>query len=324
MKLIFKTTIGLAIGAMVFVSATTATATDFPVRQVRLVVPVTPGGPNDIFARALAPKLGAALGQLVLIENIPGAGGNVATASVLRQPHDGHNLILQGMTYAVNPSIFGAASPYKILDYVPVSIVAKGPLVMVAHPSLGVKNVKELIAYVKAHSTGVDYASGGPDTSPHLAAELFKLQTGVTLQHIPYKGTSAFLPDLLAGRVPVAFVSPLVVKKYIEAGQLVGLGVTSAKRAKGWDLPTVAEAGVPGYDFEAWYAIMTPAATPPDVVARLNKMIDDGLSAPDTQSRWQELGVEVVHATPAEASAYVMSEYTKWAKVVKQANIKAE
>ncbi len=320
MKLMFKTIAGVVMTTLVFAAA----ATEYPVRQVRLVVPVTPGGPNDIFARALGPKLGAALGQQVLIENIPGAGGNVATASVLRQPHDGHSLILQGMTYAVNPSIFGAASPYKISDYVPVSIVAKGPLVMVVHPSLGVKNVKELIAFIKTKPTGIDFASGGPGTSPHLAAELFKLQTGANMQHIPYKGTSAFMPDLLAGRVPVAFVSPLVVKKYIEAGQLVGLGVTSAKRAKGWDLPTVAEAGLPGYDFEAWYAIMTPAATPPDVVARLNKMIDDGLSAPETQSRWEDLGVEVMHASPAEAAAYVQSEFVKWAKVVKEANIKAE
>lgn len=324
MKKTFNAMVRVTAGVMLAAMAFAAAATDFPVRQVRIVIPVTPGGPNDIFARTLAPKIGTGLGQQVLIENIPGAGGNLATASVLRQPPDGHNLILHGMTYAVNPSIFGAASPYKVGDYTAVSIVAKGPLVLVVHPSLGVKNVRELIAYVKAKPAGVDYASGGPGTSPHLAAELFKLSSGANLQHIPYKGTSAFMPDLLAGRVPVAFVSPLVVKPYLESGQLVGLGVTGAKRSKGWNLPTIAEAGVAGYDFEAWYAIMTPAGTPPDVVAKLNKVIDDAVNTPEAQEKWQSLGVEVMRGTPQEASAYVMSEYAKWAKVVKEANIKAE
>lgn len=324
MNQMVKTWVHATLGAVLAALVTGAMATDFPVRQVRLVVPVAPGGPNDTFARTLAPKLGAGLGQTLVIENIPGAGGNLATASVLRQPHDGHNLVLHGMTYAVNPSIFGAASSYKVGDYTAVSIVAKGPLVLVAHPSLGVKNVKDLIAYLKSKPTGVDYASGGPGTSPHLAAELFKLAAGVNMQHIPYKGTGAFMPDLLAGRVPVAFVSPLVIKPSIESGQLIGLGVTGAQRSKGWDLPTIAEAGVPGFDFEAWYAIMTPAATPPDVVLKLNKLVDEAVNTPEAQEKWQSLGVEVMRGTPQQAQAYVMSEYAKWAKVVKAANIKAD
>lgn len=319
-----RTWVQVTLGAVFAAMVSSAVATDFPVRQVRLVVPVAAGGPNDTFARTLAPRLGVGLGQQLVIENIPGAGGNLATASVLRQPHDGHNLVLHGMTYAVNPSIFGAASSYKIGDYTAVSIVAKGPLVLVVHPSLGVKSVKELIAYLKSKPNGVDYASGGPGTSPHLAAELFKLAAGANMQHIPYKGTGAFMPDLLAGRVPVAFVSPLVIKPSIESGQLIGLGVTSAQRSKGWDLPTIAEAGVPGFDFEAWYAIMTPAATPADVVLKLNKIVDDAVNTPEAQEKWQSLGVEVMRGTPQEAQAYVMSEYAKWARVVKAANIKAD
>lgn len=324
MNQMVKTWVQATLGAVLAALVSSAAATEYPVRQVRLVVPVAPGGPNDTFARTLAPRLGTGLGQQVIIENIPGAGGNLATASVLRQPHDGHNLVLHGMTYAVNPSIFGAASAYKIGDYTAVSIVAKGPLVLVVHPSLGVKSVKELIAYLKNKPTGVDYASGGPGTSPQLAAELFKLAAGVNMQHIPYKGTGAFMPDLLAGRVPVAFVSPLVIKPAIESGQLIGLGVTGAKRSQGWDLPTIAEAGVPGFDFEAWYAILTPTATPPDVVAKLNKIVDDAVNTPEAQEKWKSLGVEVMRGTPQEAQAYVMSEYAKWAKVVKAANIKAD
>ncbi|MBN9409303.1 MAG: tripartite tricarboxylate transporter substrate binding protein [Burkholderiales bacterium] len=320
MKFILRALLGLSFAAVAGLSA----AADFPTKPIRMVIPVTPGGPNDIMARTLQPRLGALLGQSVVIENIPGAGGNLATTSIVRQPADGYNLILHGMTYAVNPSIFGNTLSYKIDDLVPVSIVAKGPLVLVAHPSLGVKNVRELIAYIKGRGDGVDFASGGPGTSPHLAAELFKVMTGTKLQHIPYKGTSAFMPDLMAGRIPIAFVSPLVVKTYVESGQLIGLGVTGAKRAEGWNLPTIAEAGVPGYDFEAWYTVMTRASTPPDVVQKLNKVINEALAAPDAQEKWKSLGVEVMPGTPQEAAVYVRSEFEKWAKVVKEAGIKAE
>ena len=301
-----------------------ALANDYPSRPIKMVVPVTPGGPNDIFARALGPRMAASLGQQIVVENQAGAGGNLATAAILRQPHDGYTLLLHGMTYAVNPSIYGASSPYAVKDYTTVSVIGKGPLVLVVHPSLGVKSVAELLALVKTRPAGIEYASGGTGTSPHLAAELFKNVSGANLLHIPYKGTSAFMPDLLAGRVPVAFVSPLVVKPYIQAGQLVGLGVTSARRSKGWDLPTIAESGLAGYDFDAWYAILTPAGTPAPVVTRLNAVIGEAMAAPEVVEKWNSLGMELVRATPAEAAAYVDAEAAKWAKVVKDANIKAE
>lgn len=310
--------------ALLSVMSFLAVAADYPSRPVKMVVPVAPGGPNDIFARTLGPKLSASLGQPVVIENMAGAGGNLATASILRLPHDGYTLLLHGMTYAVNPSIFGTASPYAVDDYAAVSLIGKGPLILVAHPSLGAKSVRELIAVAKSKLEGIAYASGGTGTSPHLAAELFKSVSGTNLLHIPYKGTGAFMPDLLAGRVPIAFVSPLVVKPYVQSGQLVALGVTSGKRSKGWDIPTIAEAGLLGYDFDAWYAILTPAKTPADVVTRLNKVIEEALATPEVQEKWSSLGVELVPGTPQEAAAYVNAEYRKWAKVVKDANIKAE
>lgn len=319
MKSGLKALLGVALAAL-----TCLAAAEFPTKPIRLVIPVTPGGPNDIFARTLQPRMSATLGQQVVVENIPGAGGNTATTMVARQPADGHTLLLHGMTFAVNPSIYGPSLSYKIDNFIPVSIVARGPLVMVVHPSLGVKTVQELLARVKSQPDGADYASGGTGTSPHLAAELFKVMTGAKLQHIPYKGTAAFMPDLLSGRVPIAFVSPLVVKPHVEAGRLVGLGVTGARRAEGWNLPTLAEAGVPGYDFEAWYTILTPAGTPPDVVAKLNTAVNEALATREAQEKWKSLGVEVLPGTPREANAYLMTEYGKWQRVVREANIKPE
>ena len=304
--------------------ALNATALDYPSKAIRLIVPVAAGGPNDIFARALGPKLSASLGQPVVIENIAGAGGNQATSMILRLPHDGHTLLLHGLAYAVNPSIFGSSSPYAIEDYVAVSMVGKGPLILVAHPSLGVKSVSELISLAKGKPEAVSYASGGTGTSPHLAAELFKSISASSMVHIPYKGTAAFMPDLLAGRVPVAFVSPLVVKPYVQAGQLLALGVTSDKRSKGWETPTMAQAGLSGYAFDAWYTLLTPANTPTDIVNRLNKVVEEALSTPDVLDKWSSLGVELMPGSAKEATAYVNAEYHKWVKVVKDANIKPE
>jgi tripartite-type tricarboxylate transporter receptor subunit TctC len=301
-----------------------AWALEYPNKPIKLIVPVAAGGPNDIFARALAPKLSASLGQAVVIENIAGAGGNQATAMVLHSPADGHTLLLHGLAYAVNPSIFGATSPYAVEDYVAVSMVGKGPLVLVVHPSLGVKTLRELITLAKNKPDALSFASGGTGTSPHLAAELFKSLSGTTMVHIPYKGTAAFMPDLLAARVPLAFVSPLVVKPYLQAGQLVALGVTSDKRSKGFEVPTVSEAGLSGYAFDAWYALLVPAKTPGEIVNRLNQVIETAQSEPDIQDKWHNLGVELMPGSAKEATAYVMSESHKWVKVVKEANIKPE
>ena len=309
--------------SLLCLSALNASSLEFPSKTIKLIVPVAAGGPNDIFARALGPKLSASFGQSVVIENISGAGGNQATSLVLRMPQDGHTLLLHGLAYAVNPSIFGSSSPYAVEDYVAVSMIGKGPLIFVAHPSLNVKSVRELIALAKSKPEALSYASGGTGTSPHLAAELFKSISGTSIVHIPYKGTSAFMPDLLAGRVPLAFVSPLVVKPYVQSGQLLALGVTSEKHSKGWDTPTISE-GLAGYGFDAWYALLVPAKTPTDVVNHLNKVIAESLSAPDVQEKWSSLGVELMPGTAKEATAYVYSEHHKWSKVVKDANIKPE
>jgi len=301
-----------------------AHALDFPTKTIKLVVPVAPGGPNDIFARTLAPKLASSLGKPVVIENISGAGGNQATSMVLRLPHDGHTLILHGLAYAVNPSIFSNTSPYNIEDYVAVSMVGKGPLVLVVHPSLGVKSVRELIAFAKTKPDALSYASGGTGTSPHMAAELFKSISDTKITHIPYKGTGAFMPDLLAGRVQLAFVSPLVVKPYVQSGQLLALGVSSERRNKAWDYPTLSESGLAGYSFEAWYAVLSPNKTPVEIINRLNKALEEAMSTPEVQEKWNNLGVELVSGSAQEATAYILAEHHKWQKVVREANITPE
>jgi len=304
-------------------SLAAAPAADYPNRPLRLIVPYPAGGPNDVLARLTGGKLTELWNQQVVIDNRPGAGGNLAAEVAARAEPDGYTMILPAIAYAVNPTLYSKV-PYRFDQFTPVSIVAKGPLVLVAHPSLNVNTVKELIALAKAKPGQLQYASGGNGSSLHLAGEMFKIAAGVDLVHIPYKGTNEFIPDLLAGRVPLSFSSPLIMAQHVKAGRIKALGVTSAKRAKGWaDVPAIAES-VPGYEMDAWYAILVPARTPKDVVNKLSATIDKGLNMPDVSDRMAALGVEAVGGTPQQAAAYIDAETKKWDKVLKTAGIKAD
>jgi len=299
-------------------------AEEFPSRALRLLVPYPAGGPNDVLARMVSAKLAEYMGQQVVVDNRPGAGGNLATELAAHAPADGYTMILPAMAYAVNPTLYSKV-PYRFEDFAPVTIVAKGPLVLVVAPGAGINSVKELVAAAKAKPGALQYASGGNGSSLHLAGELFKLQAGVDLLHVPYKGTNDFIPDLLSGRVPISFSSPLVMQPHVKAGRLKALGVTSSKRSAGWpEVPTISEAGVRGYEMDAWYAMLVPAATPKPVVTQLNKQVVRGLKAPDIQERLAALGVEAVADTPEDAARYIASEERKWSKVLKAANIKAD
>src|SRR5688572_11208949 len=218
----------------------------FPNRPVRLIVPYPAGGPNDVLARMVGVKLGEAWGQQVVIDNRPGAGGNLAVEVAGRAAADGYTMILPAMAYAVNPTLYSKV-PYTFEQFTPVTIVAKGPLVLVVTPNAGINSVKDLIAIAKAKPGQMQYASGGNGSSLHLAGELFKYMAGVDILHIPYKGTNDFIPDLLSGSVPMSFASRLIMVGHVKAGRLRAIGVTSAKRVAGWDVPTIAEAGVKGY-----------------------------------------------------------------------------
>ncbi|HEY9445638.1 MAG TPA: tripartite tricarboxylate transporter substrate binding protein [Burkholderiales bacterium] len=299
-------------------------AENFPSHPLRLLVPYPAGGPNDVLARMVSAKLGESLGQQVVVDNRPGAGGNLAADLVAHAPADGYTMILPAMAYAVNPTLYSKV-PYKFTDFAPITIVAKGPLVLVVSPSAGINSVKELLAAAKAKPGQLQYASGGNGSSLHLAGELFKLQAGVDLLHVPYKGTNDLIPDLLAGRVPIAFASPLVMQPHVKAGRLKALGVTSSKRSRGWpEVPTISEAGVKGYEMDAWYAMLVPAGTPASIVTLLNKQVVRGLKAADVQEKLGALGVEAVADTPEEAARYITSEERKWSKVLKAANIRAD
>ncbi len=295
-----------------------------PSRPMRLIVPYPAGGPNDVLSRMVAGKLSEAWNQQVVVDNRPGAGGNLAMELTARAQPDGYTFALHAMAYAVNPTLYSKV-PYRFDEFVAVTVVAKGPLVLVAAPGAGIASVKDLVAAAKAKPGQFQYASGGNGSSLHLAGELFKLQAGVDLLHVPYKGTNEFIPDLLSGRVPLSFSSPLIMAGHVKAGRLRALGVTSLKRASGWpDVPSISEAGVKGYEMDAWYLVVAPAATPKPVVAALNRQIVQGLRAPDVQERLAGLGMEAVGNSPEDAARYVATEERKWNKVLRAANIRAD
>jgi tripartite-type tricarboxylate transporter receptor subunit TctC len=299
-------------------------ADKFPDHPLRLIVPYPAGGPNDVLARMVGAKLTDAFHEQVVVDNRPGAGGNLAVEVAARAQPDGYTLILPAMAYAVNPTLYSKV-PYSFKEFAPVTIVAKGPLVLVIHPGSNINSVKDLIAAAKAKPGQLQYASGGNGSSLHLAGELFKYMAGVDLTHIPYKGTNDFIPDLLAGRVPISFSSPLVMQQHVKSGRLKALAVTSAKRSSGWgEIPTVAEGGVKGYEMDAWYAILVPAGTPPAIVGSLNKAIATGMRAPDVSEKLASLGMEAVVNDPDAAAKYIAAEAAKWEKVLRAANIRAD
>ena len=299
-------------------------AQTYPERPIHLYVPYPAGGPNDVVARLLGQKLSETMGQQIVIENRAGGSGNIAVEALARTQGDGYAIALPAMAYATNPALFSKIG-YSFEQFAPVSIVTKGPLVLVVHPSLGVKSVKELIDLAKSKPGQLDYGSGGNGSSLHLAAEMFKQQAGVNIQHIPYKGTNDLISDLLTGRVPISFMSPLIAKTHVDQGKLLALGVTSPQRSPSWpETPTIAEAGVPGYAVEAWYAVIAPKATPKDIVEKLSREIAKAVQSQEVKDKLATLGNESVGSTPAEAEKYIAAEADRWAKVLKAAGIRAD
>ncbi|WP_213774461.1 tripartite tricarboxylate transporter substrate binding protein [Bradyrhizobium sp. dw_78] len=313
-----------SIAAVVLAGLSPRPAMAYPDRPIHLLVPYPAGGPNDVIARLIANKLDDKFGQQVVVENRPGGSGNTAVIAAARAAPDGYTLVLPAMTYAVNPSLFSDVG-YAFDQLVPVSIVTQGPLVLVAHPSLGVKSVQELIALAKAQPGKINYGSGGVGSSPHLAAELFKQAAGIDLRHIPYKGTNDLIADLLTGRVPVVFLSPLIARQHVADGEVVALGITSAQRSPTWpQTPTIAEAGVPGYEMQAWYTVLAPRGTPKDVVDKLSEAIAEAVKSPDVSSKLETLGNVPYGSTAAEAQAYIDAESKRWHEIIRAAGIVPE
>ena len=297
----------------------------FPSKPLRILVGAPPGGSNDIFARAIAQRITPALGQNVIVENRPGASQLIAADLTARAAPDGHTIFITSSTYsaavAINPK-----QPFDpVNDLTGVTMVGDGPMVLVVHPSLPVKTAKDLVATARAKPGQLNYTSSGIGSINHMAMELFKLQAKVDVVHVPHKGMSPALVDLMAGNVQVLIVSLPSVAGQMKSGRLRAVGVTSAKRTSFMpNLPTISESGVPGYEATLWWGIFAPSKTPKPVVDRLNSEIHKAMASPEMKKMFSEFGAEPAPMTPEAFTAFVRKEIDRWTKVVKAANIKAE
>ena len=321
-----KWRMGLLLGMWLAAGITMAGAADFPDKPVRFVVGFTPGGPSDIVARLLGQKLAEAWGQQVVIDNRAGAGGNIAAEIVAHSPGDGHTLLLgNNSILATNAALYAKLNFDAVRDFAPVILVASQPNILVVHPSLPVTSVKELIALAKSKPGQLNYASSGSGAAAHLSGESFKAMAHVDLVHIPYKGAAPALNDVLAGQDQMMFATSLSVMPHIKSGRLRALAVTTARRMHAMpELPTVAEAGVPGFEATTWHGIVVSAATPRALVARINADAVKVLQAPDVRERFAGLGAEVIGGTPDEFAAYIKKEIPKWTQVVKESGARAD
>ena len=301
-----------------------ASAESYPARPVRIVVGFAPGGPNDITARIIAQWLSERLGQQFIVENRPGAGSNIATEYVVRAPADGYTLLLVPPPAAINTTLYDNLNFNFLRDIAPVAGIVRVPEVMVVNPSLPVTNVREFIAYAKAHPGKINMASAGNGTMPHVAGELFKFMTGVDLVRVGYRGGGPAMVDLMAGQVQVMFEPTLSTLPHIRAQKLRALAVTSATRSAVLpDVPVLADS-VPGYEATAWYGIGAPRNTPVDIIERLNREINAGLADARIRGRLADLGGDPMPMAPAEFGKLVADETEKWGKVIRAAHIRLE
>jgi tripartite-type tricarboxylate transporter receptor subunit TctC len=312
-----------ALGLVVALLPRAVLAEDYPNRPIRLVVPFAPGGSNDIIARLVGDRLGEATKQAVVIDNRGGVGGVVGTDFVIKSPPDGYTLMIGATsTMAANPSLYTANKFDPTKDLSAIMQIATGPFVLAVPSSLPVKSVEELIALARKEPGKIYFGSSGVGSSLQLTAELFKSMAKIDIVHVPYKGLGPALIDLVAGRIQIVFSDMAGLLPYIQSGQLRALAVTSAKRSTELpDLPTLSEAGVPGYDATSWYGILGPANLPPQIVSYLNSELTRIVTAPEMKNKFLELGVEPVTGTPGEFNHYIQAEIEKWRDVVTTAHI---
>ena len=298
----------------------------FPDKPVRFVIGFTPGGPSDILARAVGQKLSERWKHQVVVENRPGAGGNLAAEVVAKSPADGHVWLLgNNSILATNQSLYSRLPYDPVKDFAPVALVAVQPNILVVHPAVPANSLSELIAYLKSNPGKLNYASSGAGAAAHLAGELFRTMAGVDIVHVPYKGAQPALTDLIAGHAQLMFATSASVIPYMKAGRLRALAVTTAQRSPSVpELPTVSEAGLPGFEATTWHGVVVPAATPSAIVLRMNQDINAVLKEKDLSERLAGLGAEVVTGTPRDFQDYIAREIPKWSKVVKDSGAKAD
>jgi tripartite-type tricarboxylate transporter receptor subunit TctC len=295
-----------------------AFAQAYPAKPVRIVVPYPPGGPTDIVARLVGNKLEERFKQPFVIDNKPGAGGNVGAEVVARAAPDGYSLVVGTTAHAINPSIFKQMSYDLLRDLTPVALLTRMPLVLVVHPSVPARTVEEFIAHARKSDGALAYASSGNGQSTHLAAELFKSMTGVKMTHVPYKGSAPALVDVAGGQVAAMFDTMLSAMPQVKAGRLRALAVTSERRSGAApDLPTIAESGVPGYEATAWNGLLAPAGTPKDIVEQLNKAVNETLAQPDVAQRLAADGADPGTGSVMDFDKFIRVELDKWARAVK-------
>jgi tripartite-type tricarboxylate transporter receptor subunit TctC len=300
-------------------------AATYPNHQVKVIVPFAAGGPSDVIARLLAQKLFERLGQRFYVENHAGAGGNLGIAMAAREPADGYSLVVVSSSFVVNPSLYAKVpyNPYK--DFAPVTLAAASPNVLVVHPSVPARSVKELIELVRANPGKYVYAMPGAGTTPHLGGELFKLSLKLDMVTIPFGGAGPAIQSTTAGHTPIAFTALPPAAPMVQAGQLRALAVTSAKRSAALpDVPTMAEAGVPGQEADTLQGVLVPGGTPPAVIAKLNAEIVKIMALPEVRKQLDQLGFEPVADTPAEFAARIKQEVVRWAKVIDDAHIEKQ
>lgn len=302
-----------------------AWAQNYPTRAIRLVVPSTPGGSSDILGRIVAQKLGEQLGQQVVVDNRAGAGGIIGVDQVAKAPPDGYTILITPASLAINPSMY-AKLPYNAQrDFAPLSLIVAAPNVLSLHPSVPATSVKALIALAKAKPGSLVAGTAGVGTSPHLSTELFKAMAGIDIVIVHYKGSGQGMISLLSGENALAFPSLPTVIQYLKANRLRALGVTTLTRTQALpNVPTIAEAGLPGYEATQWFAMLAPAGTPPAIVEKLNQEIVRALRSPEVKDRIAGEGADVIASTPGELASYNKAETEKWAKVIKAAGIRPE
>jgi tripartite-type tricarboxylate transporter receptor subunit TctC len=302
-----------------------ARAQSFPSKSIRLIVPYSAGGGADTTARLIAPKLQEALGQTIVVDNKPGAGGMIGDEIVAKAAPDGHTLLLGAFAHAVNPSLFAKMAFRTPEDFAPVSLLVTVPELLVITPSHPAKTVAELVALAKAQPGKLSYASSGNGSAQHLAAELFKMRTGTDIQHVPYKGGALAVADVAAGHVPFYFGNMSSALPQARGGRVRALAVTSAARSPAApDVPTIAEAGVKDCEISEWNALIAPAGTPPQVIARLHAEVAKIMRMEEIKAKFADLGADAIGSSPDELAVFMRAEMVKWAEVVKTANIKAE
>jgi len=298
----------------------------WPSKPIKWVVPFPPGGAMDVIARTLGEKAARDLGQAVVIENRPGAGGNIGADYVAKQPADGYTILITSIGMATNKALYPRLTYDPVRDFAPISLLAVVPNVLVVNAAKTAdRSVKEVVARAQKEPDKLTYASAGNGTSIHLAGEVFASMAGVQITHIPYKGSGPAVTDMLGGQVDLMFDSVTSARPHIQSGKLRALGVTTARRSSALpDVPTLAEAGVPGYEVSPWFAVFARAGTPPEVIARLNRVLNDAMKQPETLRKLEAVGAETIGSTPQELAAHLNRELDRWGQLIQQRNIRAD